>query len=149
MNYVPLIVTGFVALTVGFVSGWFAHVWACRRDAANRIRKAKDEFFSVLAAQKAQLDSLNRQKDKLDNPAEDLFLRESVEAMTAACYRVQNFLTAREWLSLSSVLRDYQAHKEQYSGMTRRCVDVKSGVSFVQRLAHFMDKFDECISKSA
>jgi hypothetical protein len=110
-------------------------------------RKARQDFFSVLAAQKASVDALAPRSTSLDNRNEDIFFKESVEAMTVATYRVHNFITAQEWISLSAVLKDYQAHKEPYTGVTRLCVDAKSGGSFAQRLAKFMDRFDKCLAK--
>ena len=146
-EFIPDLIKCFVAGVIGVFLGWFAHLWSCRRDAHNRISKAKDDFFSVLADQKAELDSLSRQEHKHFNPNEDAFLKESVKKMTDATYRVKRFVTDSERLCLSKVLKEYQSHKEQYTGLTRTALDKKSGVSFVQRLQSYMERFDDCISK--
>lgn len=59
-DLLPELIKYFVGGLIGCIVGWFAHFWACRREAKTRIGKAKDEFFSVLAAQKSALDALNR-----------------------------------------------------------------------------------------
>jgi len=143
----PEFIPDLLKYSAGFATAWIIHILSSRRESRNRIRKAKDEFFGVLASQKSGLDSLSREQHKHFNPNEDKFFRESVEAMTAACYRVEKFVTAVEWTRLRGVLAEYQAHKEQYSGLTRSSLDYKSGESFVKRLAKFMDRFDKCIAK--
>ena len=38
------IIVWLVPFIVGTITGWFAHLWSCKRDATNRLKSAKIEF---------------------------------------------------------------------------------------------------------
>ncbi len=80
---------------------------------------------------------------------EDDFFEKSVETMTQAVYQFRDYASDSERHCLSKILAEYQAHTEEYIGYTRRCADSKSGVSFLQRLARFIGRFDACISSKS
>src|SRR5262245_1865758 len=97
----------FAAYTAGAFTGWFGHFWTSRRDAKNRVRRAKDEFFAILAQQKTRIEALHRET-KLQTVDEDRFFCESRDAMCAAVYTLQHFLTPEERTCMHTVLKDYQ-----------------------------------------
>ncbi|MEN9573115.1 MAG: hypothetical protein RL514_970 [Verrucomicrobiota bacterium] len=124
-----------------FVAGFLSNVLVERRDRRKRVGDAKDKFLVTISELKAKLSALCREEHRHFNPNEDTFFKASVNEVTAAALKLRPFISETEWSRLELLLKEYQEHKEQYTGLTRASVDLKSGNTFVQRLEAFLDSF--------
>ena len=72
---------------------------------------------------------------------------ESINAFIMAVHKARPFITKRERLRLDAVLKEYQAHKERYVGMTRHGLDMRSGETYAHRLHAYLDRFDAAVAR--
>lgn len=134
-------------IVLPFVAGYFVHVLQTRWEAGSRIRKGKDEFLIVLADQRAKFATMKLREAE--------FFEQSVPILVTAVYRVQHFITAEEWSRLHQVMREYQSHhKSEFEGGHARAAAATNaqlgvGKTYEQTLREFLDRFEECVQKSA
>jgi hypothetical protein len=144
MTTIPAILTNLIlAIFAGGLGYWLGG----RRENSSRIRRAKDEFLAVIADQRAKFDAMKFREAE--------FFEQSLPAFTRAVYGIKHFLSAAQWAPLHAILQEYQSHhKSEFEGGRTRLVAAISaergvGKTHSQTLREFLDRFDDCIRKSA
>jgi hypothetical protein len=139
----------YILLIVGGLVGyWFGR----RHEAVMRVRRAKDEFLAVIAAQRAKLAG---SKDK-----EPEFFEQSLPVFREAVYRIQHFLSAEQWSRLHAILKEYQSHRRHgfepgqiALALIARGIARDLGTGSVRAtpdelLREYLERFAECVHGS-
>jgi hypothetical protein len=137
----------FTNLILAIFAGGLGYWLGGRRENSSRIRRAKDEFLAVIADPRAKFDTMKLREAE--------FFDQSLPAFTRAVYGIQHFLPTVQWSRLHAILQEYKSHhKSEFEGGRTRLVAAFSaergvGKTHSQTLREFLDRFDDCIRKSA
>lgn len=93
-----------IGIAIGLLLGWRAHIFACRRDDRSRLRKAKDEFLTVLG----RLESRIPQRSMHIDSWTEVFHRESIVPLRDAVFTVRTFLSAESAARILDLWHHYE-----------------------------------------